>query len=518
MNVLCSLPTLVLASLLAQWSLQAQAQQPQPLTVNISAEKGEICVQGVIQSVDPKRGSFVLAVSAVYPPGGSKVAFAVPRPKTVLINAKTTVQEPDMPGKVPALSDLSGLGAIVSGLDAGTGSTLPARQVVLWLPGTDAHVQAGGEDTEGTPPHYSITDIGTLPGDIESDADGLNDKGEVVGQSISTHTDDGQDVGHGFVWKAGQMYDLGVTYGYHSSVAFRINNAGRIVGTVDNYGRPSTLRTISRGCWWQSGAIHVLSLNPSAIGSLAFGINAHGTTVGMLNLPLFKGTLAAHAALWRDGRLTDLGILPGFPSASASGINGLGDVVCNSERFETVESQVRLLSRAYLWHNGQKTNIGVLPGCNSSRVNAINSNGEIIGQCSAETFAHAISPQQGFVWQNHHMTELKGLEGSVSSSPFGINDQGDIVGIGDSPPPGSGTEAQIATDFPTPDLSNADLNAPKTRAVLWRAGRAYDLSRFLQTASGWQLTIANAVNNRGQIVGHGLHNGKKRGYLLTPLP
>lgn len=509
-----------LVSVLTKWDLPAYAQQTEVPAVSIAVNKGEIGVQGIILSVNPKRGSLVLAVAAVYQSGGRKIVFTLPRSKTVFVNAKTAIQEPDTPGKAPALSNMIGLGAIVSGRDTGEGSTLSARQIVLWSSQTDAHVHTGDKDTGGTLPLYSVTEIGTLPGDIESEAEGINDKGEVVGQSIATYGEDGNgDAGHGFVWKAGQMYDLGVTQGYQSSMAFHINNAAQIVGSIDNFSTSSTRRPFSCGCWWQSGAIHILSPGLLSFGGLAFGINDQGVIVGTLRLPGARGRepTVSHAALWHNGRLTDLGTLPGFPNASAKAINIHGEIVCNADRFETVGDQVRFLSRAYLWRNGQKTDLGVLPRCNSSLINAINSAGEIIGQCSAETYRQPIVSQRAFIWQNHHMIELKGLEGSASSSPFGINDQGDIVGIGDLPTSGLRTEVQEVTDPPVLDFATTNPDTPKTTAVLWRAGQVYDLSRLIPNNSGWHLTSANAVNNRGQIVGQGLHDGKKRGYLLTPL-
>ena len=35
-------------------------------------------------------------------------------------------------------------------------------------------------------------------------------------------------------------------------------------------------------------------------------------------------------------------------------------------------------------------------------------------------------------------------------------------------------------------------------------------------AAEWVLTSAMEINNRRQIVGIGLHNGKTRGFLMTP--
>ncbi len=492
---------------------QAPSDTPPDNAIHISAEKGEICVQGVIQSVDVGHGSFVLAVSAIFPSGGSRVAFTLPRPKTVFVSPQTAIQQTNTTGTAPGLSDMAGLEAIVCGPDKGTGNPLSARQIALWSPQTDAHIQTGAEHFAGTLPRYSITDIGVLPGDIESEAVGLNDKGEVVGKSIVTHSDSGEDIGHGFVWKSGQMYDLGAAPSFHTSAAFHINSTAQIAGTVNNSGYAVTARTISRGCWWQSGKVHLLPIGPRATGSLAFDINDHNEIVGTLSLPFSHGDLSAHAALWRNGQLTDLGTLPGYPSASAHCINSKGDIVCSAERFESVGSQLRILNHAYLWHNGRRTDLGLLPGCNSSSANGINSIGEIIGQSSAETFQRPMGTRRGFLWKNNQLTELKGLEGGVTGVPFGINDKGDIVGIENVP-----KTDQETTYFPAPDFSSTGSAPSKTTAVLWRAGQAYDLNRSIPDDSGWHLNNANAVNNRGQIVGDGLHNGKKRGYLLTPLP
>lgn len=51
--------------------------------------------------------------------------------------------------------------------------------------------------------------------------------------------------------------------------------------------------------------------------------------------------------------------------------------------------------------------------------------------------------------------------------------------------------------------------------MLWQGGAAIDLSARL-TAAGWTLTTAAAINDIGQIVGTGLHDGQVRAFLLTP--
>ena len=55
-------------------------------------------------------------------------------------------------------------------------------------------------------------------------------------------------------------------------------------------------------------------------------------------------------------------------------------------------------------------------------------------------------------------------------------------------------------------------------AVLWSPGnpsKGLCLSSLLSSSSGWKPNSALAINNRGQIVGQGLHGGRAAVYLAT---
>ena len=54
------------------------------------------------------------------------------------------------------------------------------------------------------------------------------------------------------------------------------------------------------------------------------------------------------------------------------------------------------------------------------------------------------------------------------------------------------------------------------RAVVWQAGAIQDLNLALPRTSGWRLESASGINNLGQIVGTGTHDGLTRAFLLTP--
>ena len=73
-------------------------------------------------------------------------------------------------------------------------------------------------------------DLGTLPGGTSSSANGINDRGEIVGRS-----DTANGVSHAFLLRRDKMLDLG-TLSHDptlSSVANRINDGGDIVGSSE---------------------------------------------------------------------------------------------------------------------------------------------------------------------------------------------------------------------------------------------------------------------------------------------
>jgi probable HAF family extracellular repeat protein len=52
---------------------------------------------------------------------------------------------------------------------------------------------------------------------------------------------------------------------------------------------------------------------------------------------------------------------------------------------------------------------------------------------------------------------------------------------------------------------------------VWKNGKMIELNKLLPPNSGWKLQYANAINNKGQIVGYGTFQGQTRAFLLKPL-
>ena len=102
------------------------------------------------------------------------------------------------------------------------------------------------------------------------------------------------------------------------------------------------------------------------------------------------------------------------------------------------------------------------------------------------------------------------------SSGEAINSWGDIVGSAWTAP---NAAAQFVNDHPL----RWRLLVPvfqrqwKNHAVIYKGGKAQDLNTLISVDADWTLEEAKSINNRGQIVGSGLHHGQERAFLLTPI-
>ena len=200
---------------------------------------------------------------------------------------------------------------------------------------------------------------------------------------------------------------------------------------------------------------------------------------------LFSVIACATSTASAQWTITDLGGLPGgFNESKADGVNNAGQVVGETLVPTDVMGQAR--RRAFLWQNGVMTNLGELPGgFNYSRAYGINNAGQVVGASEAATGTRA------FLWQNGVMTNLGDLPGGIDSSyARGINNAGQVVGDSDN------------------------------RAFLWQDGVMTDLNTVSGIAgTGWNLAVATAINDAGQIVGYGNNPlGAESAFILTPVP
>jgi probable HAF family extracellular repeat protein len=345
-------------------------------------------------------------------------------------------------------------------------------------------------------PHFQVTDLGVLPGFASSTASGLNDRGEVVGY-CSHATADFHQVG--FVWRNGVMTGVGKLTGGNYSFATAINLNGAIAGDGDTGNdRPQS---------WVTGASGLINIFPNNGGNThAVFIDENDTVGGYYTTSLSGGVSSWKGAIWtrdpkdpRRYRTLVLPVLLGGLNPKASGslpnaFNRVGQAAGYAEND-------RIGQHACFWNNDAAHSIvdlGVFPGDWSSLAWGINDVGQVAGE------SHPPFGSRPIVWDNdaaHTPLALPLLPGDNYGSCAAINNVGQVIGI----------SALAATD---------SWNVGPTRCVVWRDGGVFDLQLSLDPVSGanWTLDSVAAINNLGQIVGAGHHNGEPRAFLLTPLP
>jgi probable HAF family extracellular repeat protein len=299
--------------------------------------------------------------------------------------------------------------------------------------------------------------------------------------------------------------------------------------------------------------------------SVAYDINNSGQVVGYS----YPATGTMHAVLWNNGKLTDLKKPGAIPYNDAPGINNAGQIVCNLNPGRGVGGRC-----TYLWQNGTVINIGLCDHTDTSSVTAINNAGQVagfdvqrafvwqsgftyyqktLGSTNSHSRALDINDRQQVVgysstdsghqhavlWQNQKVIDLGTLPGGTNSAALGINNFWKIVGWSNTSTgykhavlwqkrritdlgtlDGNATTATAINDRGTvvgysfaPSNGNSEI---PLHAFVWRNGIMRNLNNLLPTNSGWELTAAYGINDRGQIVGSGKKDGQTKAFLLTP--
>jgi probable HAF family extracellular repeat protein len=353
-----------------------------------------------------------------------------------------------------------------------------------------------------------LTDLGALSGVNSSAVAWINSRGWASGLSENGVIDPltGFPETSAVLWKDGEIINLG-TLGGNVSGANALNNRGQVVGgALNTIPDPfsATFATLfiketfpffffpvatqAHAFLWQNGAMQDLG-TLGGPDSVAWFVNERGQVAGQSTINSIPsattGVPPVDPFFWDDGKMVDVGNFGGTFSF-VSGLNNRGQMT------GTMKLPGDLTNHPFLWDRGVLTDLGTFGGDNGVP-NAINDAGEIVGFAGNQGNQASIA----FLWKHGVMINLGTLDVDQDSAAHSINAKGQVVGES------------------SPDLL---FSFSSVRAFLWEnGGPIVDLNTLIPPGSGMQLKIAASINDRGEIDGDGvLPNGDTHAFLLIP--
>ena len=273
--------------------------------------------------------------------------------------------------------------------------------------------------------NVAFDDYVTQSLDGMSKVNAVNNNGVVVGQIDENATNTWP---HAAVWESGSITDLGMagcrdTVSHCWSSANGINDQGQIVGeSFTDLSWPSQYF----GPWsmyyaheviWQDAATPMAFMH--TVGweyGQTLDINSQGHAVGhgrSVDWQTAHGDYYVHGYLWR----------------SNSDVVEFGDYGQESKAFALNDSDQVVgeistngATQAFFWDNGTLTNLGHFGGGTSSAVD-VNNAGQAVGSAT-----NSAGQSRAFMWEGGFLYELDSLLDTVSSKAHAINDSGLIVG------------------------------------------------------------------------------------------
>ena len=385
----------------------------------------------------------------------------------------------------------------------------------LWIPllTTAALASVGAAAAQV---RYSVTDLGSEGNDDLGCAMSLNNQGwtEIMAGVLAPVQVDylfGQILsGRAVIDVDGFKTDLGTLGGPNSWMMWgEINDSGQTVGDSETaapdpngedicgFGTHLTCRPFV----WQPSNISArpvtgqMSALPTLGGNngQASAINNRGQIVGFAENGTVDSTCPAGTAndmvdlpvLWEHGSAQALPTVDNNPDGVAYWINDEGEAVGYSGNCTTT-------LHAVSWKHGTPTVLSDLG--NGGAAYSVSNQGDIAGAVGSADG----TTQTGAIWQDGKLTSFKLLPGDFGGIGTGINNKDQVVG------------------------SNYDSNFMWAHGFIWQGGVVTDLNKLFPASSNLYVTMANKINDRGQISGmaivmSGPDEGSIHAFLATPI-
>ena len=372
----------------------------------------------------------------------------------------------------------------------------------FWILSVATIVLAGFSDAVAQA-SYQVTDLGTLHDGYFGCTMGLNNHGWTETQYGLLES--GKLVKGRLAINFGRFtLDLGTLGGPNSwdnPFGGEINDRGELVGysetsvpdpdgeDVCGFGTGLTCRPFL----WKNGHMSALPTLGGNNGQ-ASAMNNHGQITGFAENGIVDSTCPPNKTnnriqlpvLWENGKAQALPTLIGDTDGEANAINDLGQAVGNTGTCGGATNH------AVSWENGAASQL--FDYGTFALAFGINNQGQIVGMVGSPdtpTFYAAL-------WQNGAITNLHTLPGDFAAIASGVNNHGQVVG------------------------STLDSSFNWSHAFIWQDGVMTDLGTMFPASANLLPTMANQINERGQIVGMGTvlsgpHTGETHAFLATPV-
>jgi uncharacterized membrane protein len=354
----------------------------------------------------------------------------------------------------------------------------------------------------------------------------ISESGTIVGQSANNSIDPliGAPAFLAVAWRGGKIVNLG-TLGGNESAAGAVNHRGDVAGAALN-ATPDAFPgrfpysdffflgngTQSHAVLWRNGETHDLK-TLGGPDSAAFFVNEDGLVAGASDVdfaayPTIEnpdGGPTVHPFLWQDGRMHDL--MADAPAGMFGGTYGIATWLNNRGQVTgTMNLAGDQTWRSFFWDRGVVRDLGTLGGILTtsswlSDTGAVVGKSDVTDRCTTCAPGNQRQLHHPFIWKRGVMTDLGVLPGDNAGAAVSINRSEQVVG-----------RSVVCRRVNANDGCDGQY-----RAFLWERGSIVDLQTLVEPGSAIRVDGANAINDRGEILGSGvLPNGQHHALLLVP--